>query len=159
MRAVMFSLALFAAGGAVAPNVAAQQIGDEEPFYPQPPTTTYPDARPAPSQSVMPERPCDCGISQGACTARVQVIDVGRRRDNIGADIAYIIEVTSTDRRCSNVNYRLRLISPDGRTSEQAYEAIFDGGAYQAGGLIRSDIGPDARLSPTGLTCYVCSPN
>lgn len=155
MRAVFFSLVLLAAG---TPAVA-QQAGEEEPFIPLPPTTTYPDAKPAPGQSSVAERPCDCGIPQGACTARVQVTDVGRRRDNVGADIAYIIELSSTDKRCSNVNYRLRLTSPDGRTAEQAYEAIFDNGAYQAGGMIRSDIGPDARVTPSGVTCFVCSPN
>lgn len=137
----------------------AQQAPTEEPFIPQAPATTYPDANPAPSQSINDDRPCECAIPQGACTAQVQVTDVGRRRDNVGADIAYFVEITSTDKRCSTVNYRLKLVTPEGRSEEQAFEAIFDHGAYEAGGQIRANLSPDSRIVPSGVTCFVCAEN
>lgn len=155
MRSFVLGLALLALTG----TAHAQVPGTGDPFVPLPPATTYPDAKPAPSQSIAPERPCECAIAQGACTAKVQVTDVGRRRDNVGADIAYILEITSTDKRCSTVNYRLRLTSPDGRSEEQTFEAIFDNGVYQAGGQIRANNSPDARLIPSGVTCFVCAEN
>ncbi|MFA5121697.1 hypothetical protein [Zavarzinia sp.] len=161
MRAVLFSLALsaFAASGLPMTALAAGTPAEEEPFVPQAPATTYPNAKPAPSQSITPDHPCECAIAQGACTAQVRVTDEGRRRDNVGADIAYLVEITSTDKRCTTVNYRLRLVSPDGRSEEQAFEAIFDNGAYEAGGQVRANLSPDSKLIPSGVTCFVCSEN
>jgi hypothetical protein len=136
--------------------VLAQQPA-EPPFIPQAPATTYPGAQPAPSQSTVPDRPCECAIAQGACTANVQITDVGRRRDAYGADIAYLLQITSTDKRCSTVNYRLRMVSPDGRSEEQTFEAIFDNGSYEAGGQIRANLSSDSKLIPSGVTCFVCA--
>lgn len=152
MRLVLTTLAVLALAG---PAVAQQQA--EEPFVPQPPATTYPGAQPAPSQSPVADRPCECAIAQGACTANVQITDVGRRRDAYGADIAYLLQITSTDKRCSTVNYRLRLVSPDGRSEEQTFEAIFDNGSYEAGGQIRANLSSESKIVPSGVTCFVCA--
>lgn len=170
MRAALLIGSIFAAASfglaAAQPASPPAQVPLASPVPSSTPIPKNPEDRayvqpPAPSPftsptTATPQRPCECALPRASCTATVSVTDVGRRQDGVGADIAYLLAIASTTPRCSHVGYTLHVRAPDGRSEERRFEAIFAGGNYEAGSQIRANLSPDAKLFPSGVTCFVC---
>ncbi len=163
LTAAMIGTASMAPAQPVSPpaQVQAQPLMPDTRVLPKNPEDRAYVQPPAPSPfsvptTASPQRPCECAIPQASCVATVSVTDVGRRKDDIGADIAYTLSIASTTPRCSHVGYTLHLSTPDGRSEQRRFEAIFAGGAYEAGAQIRANLSAESKLFPSGVTCFVC---